>query len=165
MYRSNHKGEIADEIDLFREFFQRNEEISKKDFERLATIWVKRYHFRMETGTKWSYQLENVPRKLERQNARRISNELINSLPISKMIRELEAIFPDKESFGLIEAVHWLVDGHLIKKLSYDKIKDIFGRIETEVTNIKEPEETISGIEEPITDDQFISEEVDIIDL
>lgn len=65
MYRSNHKGEIADKIDLFKEFFNGKEEIKKDVFYRLAAVWLKRQHFEMVTGTSYIEQ-EHIYKKYER---------------------------------------------------------------------------------------------------
>lgn len=127
MYRNNQKGSIGDKIDLFKEFFLNQEKISRKDFERLSAVWLKRHHYEMVTGKVYAEQ-EHVYKKLQRQNARKFANEEIRNLPINLLIDELDEIFPDKEkvSFSLVETVHWLVDGNLYGKIGLNKMKEIF---------------------------------------
>lgn len=127
MYRNNQRGDIGDKMDLFKEFFLNKDQISRTDFERLASVWLKRYHYEQVTGQKYISQ-EHVYKALKRQNARKFANEEIRSLPMEMLIDEINLIFPDteKQQFSLVETVHWLVDGNLYGQIGLSKMKEIF---------------------------------------
>lgn len=164
MYRSNHKGEIADKIDLFKEFFNGKEEIKKDVFYRLAAVWLKRQHFEMVTGTSYIEQ-EHIYKKYERQNARRFANDEINELPINQLHYEFDLLFSDKDQFTLIDAAHWLVDTNLYGKIGQNRLDDIFEDVlNREATRVEELAE-IEGRHGIRTEDQIPNEEIDKIDL